>query len=123
MPLISITSTVVRAVNMTGDPVSPATLALTMLSPVVVPEVNVTLAFPWLSVVEEADFVFLSRQTELSAGNISSHMTRLEEAGYVKIDKTIVGKRPRTVYQLTDAGRAAFEQYRQQLAGLLSSNP
>ena len=76
-----------------------------------------------LSVVEEADFVFLSRQTGLSAGNISSHMTRLEEAGYVKIDKTIVGKRPRTVYQLTDAGRAAFEQYRQQLAGLLSSNP
>ena len=76
-----------------------------------------------LSVVDEADFVFLSRQTGLSAGNISSHMTRLEEAGYVTIDKTFVAKRPRTVYQLTDRGRAAFEQYRQQLGGLLSGNP
>jgi DNA-binding MarR family transcriptional regulator len=73
-----------------------------------------------LYVVEEADFVFLSRRTGLTAGNISSHMTRLEEAGYVAIDKSFVGKRPRTVYNLTDAGRQAFQRYRQHLGGLLA---
>lgn len=73
-----------------------------------------------LYVVDEADFVFLSRQTGLTAGNISSHMTRLEDAGYVTVDKTFVGKRPRTVYALTRDGRTAYERYRDHLAGLLS---
>ena len=73
-----------------------------------------------LYVVDEADFVFLARQTGLTAGNISSHMTRLESAGYVDIDKTFVGKRPRTNYKLTNAGRSAFERYRQHVAGLLA---
>lgn len=74
-----------------------------------------------LYVVEEADFVYLAGRTGLTAGNISSHMTRLEEAGYVDIGKTFVGKRPRTVYTLTAAGRAAFEQYRQTVGDLLSA--
>jgi DNA-binding MarR family transcriptional regulator len=72
-----------------------------------------------LSVVDEADFVFLSNRTGLTAGNISSHMTRLEDGGYVEIDKGFVGKRPRTVYRLTAAGRAAFERHRQQLDALV----
>lgn len=74
-----------------------------------------------LAVVDEADFVFLARQTGLSAGNISSHMSRLENAGYVSIDKTFAGKRPRTTYRLTGAGRSAFEEYRSKLNGLLSA--
>ena len=73
-----------------------------------------------LAVVDEADFVFLSRQTGFSAGNISSHMTRLEDAGYVAVDKGFAGKRPRTVYRLTETGREAFEQYREHVAGLLA---
>ena len=73
-----------------------------------------------LYVVDEADFVFLARQTGLTAGNISSHMARLEEAGYVSIDKTFAGKRPRTVYRLTKTGRVAFEQYRDRVEQLLS---
>ena len=72
-----------------------------------------------LYVVDEADFVFLARQTGLTAGNISSQMTRLEDAGYVTVDKTFVGKRPRTVYALTTAGRTAYERYRDHLAGLI----
>ena len=76
-----------------------------------------------LYVVDEADFVFLARQTGLTAGNISSHMTRLESAGYVDIDKTFVGKRPRTSYTLTDAGRAAFEHYRRHVGGILADMP
>ncbi len=72
-----------------------------------------------LYVVEEADFVFLSRQTGLTAGNISSHMSRLEDAGYVTIEKSIVGKRPRTTYALTGEGRTAFGRYRNQVTGIL----
>ena len=76
-----------------------------------------------LYVVDEADFVFLARQTGLTAGNISSHMARLEAAGYVNIDKTFVGKRPRTTYALTKTGRAAFDRYRQHVGGLLADSP
>lgn len=72
-----------------------------------------------LYVVEEADFVFLSRQTGLTAGNISSHMSRLETAGYVAVRKTFVGKKPRTVYKMTKDGRAAFERHKTRLAGVL----
>ncbi len=73
-----------------------------------------------LAVVDEADFVFLSHQTGLTAGNISSHMARLEEAGYVVIAKGFVGKRPRTVYRLTRAGKKAFDVYRVHVAELLA---
>jgi DNA-binding MarR family transcriptional regulator len=72
-----------------------------------------------LAVVDEADFVYLSARTGLTAGNISSHMSRLEQAGYVRIEKAFVGKRPRTTYALTEPGRSAFERYRQQVRGLL----
>jgi DNA-binding MarR family transcriptional regulator len=74
-----------------------------------------------LAVVDEADFVFLSRRTGLTAGNISSHMSRLEDAGYVRVEKGFDGRRPRTTYALTDRGRAAFERYRTQVGGLLRS--
>lgn len=75
-----------------------------------------------LYVVDEADFVFLSRRTGLTDGNISSHMSRLEAAGYVAIDKAIVGKRPRTTYALTPEGRAAFERYRRQVQSLFTES-
>jgi DNA-binding transcriptional ArsR family regulator len=66
--------------------------------------------------VESADFLFLQRETGLTKGNLSAHLSRLEEAGYVKIEKTFKGKLPLTVCQLTTGGRKAFTQYRQQLA-------
>ena len=50
-----------------------------------------------LYVVDAADFVFLLRQTGLTGGNVSSHMSKLEEAGYVDVEKGFVGKRPQTV--------------------------
>lgn len=76
-----------------------------------------------LYVVDEADFVYLSRQTGLTAGNISSHTARLEDAGYVTISKTFAGKRPRTVYVLTKLGRAAFDTYRRRVTSLLPDSP
>ncbi len=66
-----------------------------------------------LYTLKEADFVFLQRESQLTRGNLSSHLVRLEESGYVKIEKTFRGKVPLTVCSLTRAGRAAFETYRQ----------
>ncbi len=63
----------------------------------------------------EADFLYLLNATGLTRGNLSTHLARLEEAGYVEIEKTYKGKLPRTICRLTDAGRAAFEDYRKQL--------
>lgn len=65
-----------------------------------------------LYVVESADFLFLVRQTGLTLGNLSSHMSKLEAAGYVEVEKKFVGKKPHTMLRLTAEGRAAFLQYR-----------
>ena len=72
-----------------------------------------------LYVVESADFTYLARRTGLTDGNISSHMARLEDAGYVTVVKTFNGRRPRTIYELNGRGRAAFEAYRANLGAVL----
>ncbi len=72
-----------------------------------------------LYVVESADFLFLMRQTGLTRGNLSSHMAKLETAGYVDIKKEFVGKIPHTLLRLTGRGREAFETYRQSMIGVL----
>ena len=68
-----------------------------------------------LYVNEEADFLFLLRQTELSKGNLSAHLSKLEQAGYVEVEKRFEGKIPRTLYRLTAAGRTALNEYRKTL--------
>jgi len=68
-----------------------------------------------LSAVETADFLFLQRETQLTKGNLSSHLGKLEEAGYVTIEKTFQGKTPLTICRLTPLGRQAFEAYRKQI--------
>lgn len=74
-----------------------------------------------LNAVEEADFLFLMEQTRLTKGNLSSHTAKLEAAGYVEIEKAFVGKIPRTVYRLTEAGARALETYRAHMADVLDS--
>ena len=64
-----------------------------------------------LLVVESADFLFVERQTGLTRGNLSSHMGKLEAAGYIKIKKEFVDKIPRTLLRITDEGRAALLDY------------
>jgi DNA-binding MarR family transcriptional regulator len=64
-----------------------------------------------LYVVESGDFTFLMRQTGLTWGNLSSHMSKLEAAGYIEVEKEFVDKKPRTMLRLTDEGRAAFQEY------------
>jgi DNA-binding MarR family transcriptional regulator len=64
-----------------------------------------------LYVVDSADFIFLMRQTGLTQGNVSAHLTKLENAKYVKITKGYAGKRPLTMISLTKKGREAFKHY------------
>ena len=64
-----------------------------------------------LNAVESADFLFVERQTGLTRGNLSSHMSKLEEAGYIEISKEFVDKIPRTLLRITEQGRAALLNY------------
>ena len=73
-----------------------------------------------LSSVRDADFVFLQRATGLTKGNLSTHLGKLEQTGYVEVEKRFRGKIPQTFYRLTKAGRRAFEQYRQAMRAALS---
>jgi DNA-binding transcriptional ArsR family regulator len=71
-----------------------------------------------LAGVKECDFLFLLNETKMNKGNLSSHLAKLEAAGYVEIEKTYRGKVPLTLLRLTRAGRKAFDEYRK---GLLSA--
>jgi len=64
-----------------------------------------------LYVIESADFLFLMRQTGMTKGNLSSHMRKLEEAGYIEIVKDFVMRKPHTMLKLTKKGRTAFREY------------
>ena len=68
-----------------------------------------------LSSVEEADFVFLQRTTGLTKGNLSSHLTKLEDAGLVRIEKRFVRKKPNTNVALTATGRERVGRHWEQL--------
>ncbi len=74
----------------------------------------------YLYSVKEADFVFLLNATRLNWGNLSSHVTKLEEAGYVEVEKGFVGKKPRTLVRITSAGRKAVNAYRRTMQGALA---
>jgi DNA-binding MarR family transcriptional regulator len=73
-----------------------------------------------LSVVESADFLYLLRETGLTKGNLSSHLSKLEQGAYVEIEKTYRGKTPLTICRLTDKGRSALDNYRSQLSQVMA---
>jgi DNA-binding transcriptional ArsR family regulator len=73
-----------------------------------------------LFVLEAADFLFLLRRTGLTKGNLSAHVRKLEDAGYVEVEKRFVDRHPVTTYRLTAAGRDAFVAYREQMLGALT---
>jgi DNA-binding MarR family transcriptional regulator len=68
-----------------------------------------------LFAVEQADFLYLLHETSMNKGTLSSHVSRMEDAGYVKVTKTYRGKIPQTLLRLTGIGRKAFEQYRREI--------
>jgi DNA-binding MarR family transcriptional regulator len=77
----------------------------------------------YLYVVESADYVFLTRLTGLTWGNLSTHLTKLEEAGYITIAKEFKGKKPHTTIRMTKEGRSAFRQYKKSMQKVLDDLP
>ncbi len=77
----------------------------------------------YLYVVESAEFIALMNLTGLSWGNLSTHLSKLEEAGYVAMEKGFRGKKPYTMVRLTGQGRAAFKAYKEQVQGVLGELP
>lgn len=73
----------------------------------------------YLASAEVADFTELKDLLEVTQGNLSVHLRKLEDAGYVAIDKSFVGRKPLTRVRLTQAGRAAFASYLQAMGQLV----
>ncbi len=74
-----------------------------------------------LYVVESAEFIALMNLTGLSWGNLSTHLSKLEAAGYVAMEKGFRGKKPYTLLRLTPDGRVAFKVYKEQMQQVLGS--
>lgn len=69
--------------------------------------------------VEEADFVYLKEKTQATAGNLSVQIDKLNEAGYIEVEKSFIGKKPRTTCRITTAGKEALERYVDALKGYI----
>ena len=76
-----------------------------------------------LFVVESANYLFLQHQTGLTWGNMSSHLRKLENAGYVAGEKEFIDKKPHTTLKLTDKGRKAFKEYRKNMKQVFEDLP
>jgi DNA-binding MarR family transcriptional regulator len=76
-----------------------------------------------LYVVQSADFTFLLHQTEMTAGNLSAHIRKLEDAGYIEVTKEFIERKPHTALALTRKGRDAFKQYRRDIKQIAEKLP
>lgn len=76
-----------------------------------------------LSVLTSAEFLFVQNQLRLTPGNLSAHVTKLESAGYIWVQKRFVGRKPRTFLSLSNEGRRAFEDYRNRMRERFNSPP
>jgi DNA-binding MarR family transcriptional regulator len=77
----------------------------------------------YLYVVDSLDYVFLQRMTGLPWGSLATHVNKLEEAGYISIEKGYQGKKPHTMIRMTEQGRNSFREYKDKMQELLSSLP
>jgi len=71
--------------------------------------------------VEEADFTFISNAAELTRGNLSANLSKLEEAGYVKIEKKFIERLPKTIVSITQTGEEALNRYSNLLGPVLDA--
>ena len=74
-----------------------------------------------LAGVDEAEFTWLRTKTGATDGNLGAQLAKLEEAGYVTVEKRFVQRKPQTLYRMTEAGRAALAEYVHALKQLLGS--
>lgn len=75
-----------------------------------------------LTTVEEAEFTWLRARTGSTDGNLGAQLAKLEEAGYVIVEKKFVQRKPQTLYRMTEEGRKALEEYVQALKQLLGAS-
>ncbi len=73
-----------------------------------------------LTGVDEAEFTWLREKTGATDGNLGAQLMKLEEAGYLSVEKKFVLRKPQTIYRMTEAGRAALTEYIAALKQLLS---
>jgi DNA-binding HxlR family transcriptional regulator len=76
-----------------------------------------------LYVVKSADFLFLQHQTAMTPGNLSAHLSKLEDAGYVEVTKEFIERKPHTALALTKKGRDAFNAYRKKMKKVFNDFP
>jgi DNA-binding MarR family transcriptional regulator len=76
-----------------------------------------------LYVVQSADFTFLLHQTGMTPGNLSAHLSKLEDAGYVEVTKEFIERKPHTALALTREGRRAFKEYRKKVKQFVEKLP
>lgn len=74
-----------------------------------------------LASVERAEFTFIRDKVNATDGNLSTHLRKLEDSGYVAISKRFAGRKPVTDVSLTDKGREAFDAYIKHLEALLAA--
>lgn len=82
----------------------------------------VTTLYEALEDGDEITFPALQKLLDMTPGNLTTHLAKLESAGYVESTKTFVGRKPTTLVTITPAGRAAFRAYRTQLLELLGGS-
>ncbi|MEN8908116.1 MAG: transcriptional regulator [Clostridiales bacterium] len=75
----------------------------------------------YLNILKSADFVFLLNKTGLTKGNLSSHLTKLESAKYIKIEKEFINKIPRTLIIITQDGKLSLKLYKKNIINLMNS--
>jgi DNA-binding MarR family transcriptional regulator len=73
----------------------------------------------YLAAAGEVDFLTLTRDLELTNGNLSIHSVLLEKAGYLEVEKSFVGRKSRTVYRITAVGQQAFRRYVEEIESVL----
>ena len=76
-------------------------------------------AMAYIAGAGDADFTAIKKAVNTSDGNMSVHLRRLEDAGYLAVTKGYNERKPQTIYALTDTGRAAWHEYLEQMRQLL----
>ena len=73
-----------------------------------------------LYVIDSADFVFLHKQSGLTRGNFSTHISKLEQEGFIDVTKEFVNRKPTTIYKITESGQKALDTYRKLMKQIFS---
>ena len=102
------------------ESVTESATGLPELNPVIHGKLRLAL-LSLLSTVEEAEFTWLRSKTGSTDGNLGAQLLKLEEAGYLQVEKKFVQRKPQTLYRMTESGRSALTEYIQALKQLLGA--